>query len=449
MSTFRPIDRRTSYLLPPSVEEWLPQRHLARFVVETVEQLDLSQMTQAYRGSGTVAYHPAMLLALLIYGYATGEYSSRRIERATYESVAFRFIAANQHPDHDTLAVFRGRFLPQIEGLFVQVLQVAQALGLLKLGTIGLDGTKIKANASKHSAFSHGHTLKLEEQLVCEVRELLLLADQADNVPIPDSLDIPEELTQREARLAAIRQARVQIEARAAQRLAEERQEYERKVAARAERSGKKQGRPPDPPPTAAVPDERDQVNLTDPDSRIMKCAGNTFEQAYNAQAAVDAQTHLIVGARLTDAPVDKRQLEPMLQELRKLPAAFGKAKTLLADAGYFSVRNVEACEHAQFIPLIAIDRQAHHLHWGERHRAAPPPPDGSNALARMRHRLKTPEGRACYALRKCTPEPVFGIIKSVMRFRQFSLRGLQKVQGEWRLVAMSWNIKRMFSLTA
>jgi transposase/IS5 family transposase len=430
------------------VEEWLPDRHLARFVVETVEQMDLSQMTQAYRGSGTVAYHPAMLLALLIYGYATGECSSRKIERATYESVAFRFIAANQHPDHDTLAVFRRRFLPQIEGLFVQVLQVAQALGLLKLGTIALDGTKIKANASKHAAFSHGHTLKLEEQLTREVRELLLLAEQADNVPIPDSLDIPEELTRREARLAAIRQARAQIEARAAQRQAEEQQEYERKVAARKERTGKKQGRPPDPP-TASGPDQRDQVNLTDPDSRIMKCAGDVFEQAYNAQAAVDADTHLIVGARLTDAPVDKRQLRPMLLELQGLPATFGKAETLLADAGYFSLGNVEACENAQLIPLIAADRQTHHPHWSERHREAPLLADGADALARMRHRLKTPEGRRRYALRKCTPEPVFGIIKSVMRFRQFSLRGLQKVQGEWKLVAMSWNIKRMFALAA
>jgi transposase len=446
MSTFRPIDRGTSYLLPPSVEEWLPERHLARFVVDTVEQMDLSQMTQTYRGSGTVAYHPAMLLGLLIYGYATGEYSSRKIERATYDSVAFRFIAANQHPDHDTLAVFRQRFLPQIEGLFVQVLQVAQTLGLLKLGTIALDGTKIKANASKHNAYSHGHTLKLEEQLTREVRELLLLAEQADNVPIPDSLDIPQELSLREARLAAIREARAQIEARAAQRLAEERQGYERKLAARQERTGKKQGRPPDPP-TAGGPDARDQVNLTDPDSRIMKCAGNLFEQAYNAQAAVATDTHLIVGARLSDAGADARQLEPMLQELQKLPAGFGKAETLLADTGFFSLNNLEACERAKLVPLIALHRQDHHRHWSERHREAPPLVEGADALARMRHRLSSPEGRAMYALRKCTPEPVFGIIKSVMRFRQFSLRGLQKVQGEWKLVAMSWNVKRMFAL--
>lgn len=446
MSTFRPIDRGTSYLLPPSVEEWLPQRHLARFVVETVEQLDLAQMTQAYRGSGTVAYHPALLLGLLIYGYATGEYSSRKIERATYDSVAFRFIAANQHPDHDTLAAFRRRFLPQIEALFVQVLEVAQALGLLKLGTIGLDGTKIKANASKHAALSHGHALKLEEQLTREVRELLLLAEQADNVPIPDSLDIPEELTRREARLEAIRQAREQIEARAAQRLAEERREYERKLAARNERTGKGKGRPPEPP-AAGGPGERDQINLTDPDSRIMQCANGSFEQAYNAQAAVDAQTHLIVAARLTDAPTDVRQLEPMLQELNKLPEALGVARTLLADAGYFSRANLEACERSQLTPLIAVDRQGHNPHWSERHREPAPLSESADALARMRHRLKTPEGRAQYALRKCTPEPVFGIVKSAMRFRQFSLRGLIKVQGEWKLVTLSWNIKRMFAL--
>jgi len=447
MSNFRPIDRGTDYLLPPSVEEWLPERHLARFVAETVEQMDVTEMAHAYRGSGTMAYHPAMLLALLIYGYATGEYSSRKIERATYDSVAFRFIAANQHPDHDTLAAFRRRFLPQIEGLFVQVLQVAQTLGLLKLGTIALDGTKIKANASKHAAVSHGHALKLEAQLSREVHELLLLAEQADNVPIPDSLDIPEELARREARLAAIRAAREQIEARAAKRLAEERQEYERKLAARNARTGKSKGRPPDPPATGG-PDERDQLNLTDPDSRIMPFAAGSFEQAYNAQAAVDAATHLILGARLTDAPVDQRQLEPMLQELQTIPAGVATGATLLADAGYFSIANLEACERSQLTPLIAVDRQAHHPHWSERHRQAPPPPEGADALTRMRHRLKTPEGRALYALRKCTPEPVFGIIKSAMRFRQFSLRGLKRVQGEWKLVAMSWNVKRMFALT-
>jgi transposase len=446
MSNFRPIDRGTSYLLPPSVEEWLPERHLARFVAETVEQMDLREMTQAYRGSGTVAYHPAMLLALLIYGYATGEYSSRKIERATYDSVAFRFIAANQHPDHDTLAAFRRRFLPQIEGLFVQVLQVGQTLGLLKLGTIALDGTKIKANASKHAAFSHGHALKLEEQLRREVHELLLLAEQADNVPIPDSLDIPEELARREARLAAIGKAREQIEARAAKRLVEERQEYERKLAARNARSGKGKGRPPDPP-AANGPDERDQLNLTDPDSRIMKCAAGTFEQAYNAQAAVDVKTHLILGARLIDTSSDRRQLEPMLEELQTIPAGLGAGTTLLADAGYFSIVNVEACERFKLMPLIAMDRQVHHAHWTERHCGPPPLPEDADALARMLHRLKTPEGRAQYALRKCTPEPVFGIIKSAMRFRQFSLRGLKRVQGEWKLVAMSWNIKRMFVL--
>jgi transposase len=449
MSTFRPIDRGTAYLLPPSVEEWLPERHLARFVVETVEQLDLEEMTSAYRGSGSVAYHPAMLLSLLVYGYATGEYSSRKIERATYESVAFRFVAANQHPDHDTLAVFRKRFLPQIERLFVQVLQVARALGLLKVGTVALDGTKVKANASRHSALSYGHAEKLEAQLTQEVRQLLLLAEAADNVPIPDELDIPQELARREQRLAAIRQAKAEIEARAQQRHSAEQLEYEAKVAARqqrAEETGKKpRGRDPQPP--AAGPGPSEQINLTDADSRIMKCAAGSFEQCFNAQAAVDTETMLVVATGLTNAPTDKQQLEPMLETLGQLPENLGAVESVLADAGFFSASNVSACEAALITPFIAAGRDAHHRHWSERHREPPPLPEGADAVQRLRHRLKTLSGRAHYALRKHTVEPVFGIIKSIMRFRQFSMRGLSAARGEWSLVTMAWNMKRMFVL--
>src|SRR6266481_8170680 len=249
MSNFRPINRDTGFLLPPSVDEWLPQRHLARFVVEVIDGLDLSELVKAYRGSGSASYHPAMLLGLLVYGYATRVLSSRAIERATHDSVAFRFIAGNEHPDHNTIAAFRKRFLPQIKALFVEVLRLASAMGMLKMGTVALDGPKVHANASRHSALSYGHAKKIEKQLRKEVQQLLRLAERADGINTPDGMSIPEELERRELRLAAIAAAKAKIEARAEERLEREQAEHQSKLAARAEqekRTGKKpRGRPP------------------------------------------------------------------------------------------------------------------------------------------------------------------------------------------------------------
>src|ERR1700681_2435229 len=219
MNNFRPINRDTGFLLPPSVDEWLPQRHLARFVVEVIDGLDLSELVKAYRGSGSASYHPAMLLGLLVYGYATKTFSSRALERATYDSVAFRFIAGNEHPDHDTIAAFRKRFLEQIKDLFVEVLKLARTMGMLKVGTVALDGTKIHANASRHSALSYGHAKKIEKQLKKEVQQLLKLAERADAKDIPDGMSIPEELERREVRLVAIAEAKAKIEPRADERL--------------------------------------------------------------------------------------------------------------------------------------------------------------------------------------------------------------------------------------
>jgi len=447
MSNFRPIDRDTAFLFPPSVDEWLPQRHLARFVVEVVDGLDLSEMIKAYRGSGSACYHPAMLLALLIYGYATKVFSSRAIERATHDSVAFRFIAANEHPDHDTIATFRKRFLPQIEALFVEVLKLARAMGMLKLGTVALDGTKIHANASRHSALSYGHAKKLEKRLKREVQELLKLAEQADAADIPDGMSIPEELGRREARLAAIAEAKRQIEARVAE---SEQTEYQAKLAARAEkekRTGRKPpGRPPAPP--SGTIGDKEQINLTDEESRIMPVAGGGFDQCFNAQAAVATGSLLIVASDLTQAANDKEQLVPMLGKLKALPKELGRVRRALADTGYLSERNVEQCADAKIEPLIALKRERHHASWRKRFAAAPKaPPQSASPMQKMAHRLKTPRGRKLYALRKQTPEPVFGIIKSAMGFRQFLLRGLQNAKGEWNLVTMSWNIRRMFAL--
>src|SRR4051812_19680780 len=291
MSNFRPINRDLDFLMPPSVDEWLPQRHLARFVVEVIEGLDLRAMTGSYRGSGEASYHPRLLLGLIIYGYATGVFSSRDLERATYDSVAFRYVAANQHPDHDTIATFRRRFLPRIEVLFVQVLGVAREMGVLKLGTVALDGTKLHANASRHSALSYEYAGRIEAQLQAEVADLLAKAEAADQVDVPDGMSIPKELARREARLAAIARAKATIEARAKERHARERAEYEARLKAREAKTaatGKKPGgRPPAPPVEGPLP--TDQVNLTDGASRIMPVAGGGFEQCYNAQAVVAA----------------------------------------------------------------------------------------------------------------------------------------------------------------
>ena len=447
MSNFRPINRDTDFLLPPSVDEWLPERHLARFVAEVVDELDLSPMEKACRGSGSASYHPAMLLGLLIYGYATKVFSSRAIERATHDSVAFRFIAGNEHPDHDTIAAFRKRFLAQIERLFVEVLKLARTMGVLKLGTVALDGTKLHANASRHSALSYGHAKKLEKRFRREVRELLRLAEQADAADVPDGMSIPEELERREARLAAITEAKRKIEAHSRER---SQAAYEAKLEARAERekrTGRKPGGRPPEPPSAQV-DDKAQINLTDEQSRIMPVAGGGFEQCYNAQAAVAADSLLVVAPGVTQAANDKKQLVPMIHKLEALPEELGRARHLLADHGYLSEANVDACAAAQIEPLIALGRERHHPGWRKRFAKGPKaPPASATPMKKMAHRLKTPEGKALYALRKHTPEPVFGIIKTVMDFDQFLLRGFDNVRGEWNLVTMSWNIKRMFAL--
>ena len=449
MSNFRPNDRDTGFLMPPLVDEWLPERHLARFVVEVIASLDLRAMTGSDRGSGEASYHPSLLLGLLVYGYATGVFSSRKLERATYDSVAFRFIAANDHPDHDTIAAFRRRFLKQIEKLFVKVLLLAREMGVLKMGTVALDGTKIHANASRHSALSYEHAGKIEAQLKAEVADLMAKAEAADQADVPEGMSIPEELARREERLAKLAEARATIAARAKERHAREQAEYEAKLAARKAKTaatGKKPGgKPPAPPVEGPLP--TDQVHLTDADSRIMPVAGGGFEQCYNAQAMVAAGSLLVVANDVVQAPNDKLQLRPMLGKVAALPEELGKAETLLADTGYFSEANVQVCAAAGIEPLIAMGRQPHHPSLAERFASAPPSPDNPTPVEVMAHRLKTPEGKKLYGLRKQTPEPVFGIIKSALGFRRFLLRGLDRVRGEWSLVTMAWNMKRMFAL--
>ena len=444
-------DRKKQNLLPPSIDEWLPEGHLSRFVVEIVSMLDVSPMIKVYSGRGSKPFHPGTLLSLLFYGYATGVFSSRRLETATYDSVAFRYICANTHPDHDTIAAFRKRFLAELKPLFLQILLIAREMGVLKVGKISLDGTKVKANASKHRALSWEHACKLDKQLQAEVAELLRQGEQADAEERLDGLDIPEELARRQARLEAIAKAKAELERRAAERYAREQAEYDEKVARRREKerqTGKKtRGKEPKSPTPG--PRKRDQVNLTDEESRIMPVSGGGFEQTYNAQAGVDMDSGLLVEGHVSQQPNDKKELEPALQQLRHLPGKLGNPDALVADSGYYSEANVNTCEQHGIQPYIASGRQAHNPPLGQRHREPPPLPDEADAVDRMRHRLQTEQGRALYARRKTTIEPVFGIIKAVMGFRQFLLRGIDAVSAEWDLVCIAYNIKKLHRLAA
>jgi len=447
---FKDCDRDTLFLMPPSVDDWVPENHLARFVVDIVARLDLSPIKNSYAGRGSDAYPSNIMVAVLFYAYATGVFSSRKIERATYDSVAFRYVAVNTHPDHDTIASFRKRFLKELKVLFVQILLIAHEMGVLKLGSVSLDGTKIKANASKHHALSWGYARKLEKQLKEEIKELLRKAKQADKEDLPDGMNIPEELARRESRLEAIAAAKTQIEQRAAERFATEQQQYKEKLSARKAKekeTGKKpKGRPPTPPEPG--PKSKDQVNLTDSDSRIMPSQGGGFEQAYNGQAAVEIDSMLIVENHITQQTNDKLEVTPAVEDLSRLPDNLGTVDKLLADAGYFSGNNVKECETHDIVPYIAAGRQPHNMPPQDRFIEPEPLTAPADPVTKMKHRLKTIAGRRVYAKRKSTVEPVFGIIKAVMGFRQFFLRGLELVAGEWDLVCIAYNIKRLHALS-
>jgi len=448
---FIQCDRDTLYLMPPSVQDWLPENHLARFVVDIVSQLDLWPLVSAYAGRGSDAYPPGTLLALLFYGYATGVFSSRKLETATYDSVAFRYITANTHPDHDTIATFRKRFLEELKPLFAQILTIAHTMGVCKLGKISLDGTKVKANASKHKALSWGHACKLEKQIHAEVEALLRQAEQADEKELTEAMSIPDELARREQRLESIARAKAEIQQRASERYAKEKEAYDQKMAERKvkeQASGKKpRGRKPKSP--SPGPQKTDQVNLTDEDSRIMPISGGGFEQTYNAQAGVDMDSMFIVENHVTQQPNDKQEIKPALANLAALPDTLGKVDALAADTGYFSENNVKHCEQEHIKPYIATERNKHNQSLNKRfYQPQQPLPENADPVTTMKHRLKTLEGKKLYAKRKSTVETVFGIIKAVIGFRQFLLRGLESVSGEWDLVCIAYNLKRLHVLT-
>lgn len=452
MKTFKPYTPDQLLLLPPALQEWLPEGHLALFLSDVVDHgLDLTPILAAYAtddGRGQPPYHPALLVKLLLYAYCTGKPSSRQIEKATYDEVPYRVLAANQHPDHDTIAAFRQTHLAALAALFTQVLALCQQAGLVKLGHVALDGTKVLANASKHKAMSYGRMPAAERKLEQEIATLLAEAQRVDSAE--DALygkgqrgdELPAELARRESRLAKIRAARAELEAEARVHAAEAAAAAQAKLAAR-ERQTRETGRRPKgrPPkvvdPAQATPAPKAQRNFTDPESRIMKDgATKSYVQAYNAQAAVDGRAQVIVAAAVTQEANDKQQLVPMLTAVEGTCGAAPAAAS--ADSGYFSEAAVTAPALAGTTLYVAVDRQQH----GE---APAPPPDDGTVRGAMRAKLQTAAGHAVYALRKAIVEPVFGQIKGVRGFRRFSFRGLGKVQAEWQLICLTHNLLKLF----
>lgn len=445
---FKTVDYEETLELRISMRECLPVDHLARFIVRVVAQLDLSLIYKQFSALGAPPYAPEILVGLLFYGYATGVFSSRKIERATYESIPFRFIAGNLHPDHSTIANFRKIFLPEIKELFVQILLIAQAMDMLEVGNISLDGSKIHADASKSKAVSYHRLLELESQLQAEVEELFALAEQADAEETPEGMIAEDEIALRQERLAQLIDAKAVLEARAQARYEAEKAEYEAQLRERElkeQQTGRKLGGPQPQPPTPG-PRDKDQYNFTDPDSRIMKNSNNTgFDQHYNVQVAVDQDSLLIVGHSLSNHPNDQQEAMPTLEAI---PAAAGQPQTASLDNGYFSEKNINDIAALGIEPYIATGREPHHKNWREYFAPhSDPPPADATATEKMAYKLRTEVGRAIYRLRKCTVEPVIGIIKEVLGFRQFSLRGLGAAAGEWALVCIAFNLKRLHTM--
>lgn len=473
---FHTCDLDQPYLLPPSLQDWLPEKHLARFVAEVSDELDLSDILADYArkdGRGKAAYHPVMMVRLLLYGYCRGLVSSRKIERATYEDVAFRYLAADRHPDHDTISSFRQTHLESLAGLFTQALQLCEKAGLVKLGHVAIDGTKLKANASKHKAMSYERMNVKEKQLREEVEKLLAQAARTDAVE--DALygkgkagdDLPAELARRDTRLKKIAEAKAALEREARERAVAEKVVVEAKLEERRQKEEAQDkkfgGRPPQvPDPEQARPEAKAQRNFTDPDSRIMMDgATKSFMQAYNAQAAVDSHAQIIVAAALTQDANDKKQLLPMLEQVEKHLGR--KPEHASGDAGYFSEAAVTDPKLEGVDLLVPPDRQKHgelsektgQVVSGVGQAATPPAsqpggespeqPPARSVPEAMREKLRSAPGRAIYKMRKAIVEPVFGQIKERRRLRGFSFRGLEKVAAEWQIMCLTHNLLKLF----
>lgn len=467
------IDHDTPLLLPPNVREWVPEGHMVHFVMDAVQELDLGAARVNHRGTGDAQYPPSMMTGLLIYCYATGTFSSRRIETLTHENVAVRLLCADTHPDHDSICKFRRENAELLSSCFHQVLELAAGSGVMRVGdlTVAMDGTKLLANASRHSAMSHDH---VEKQLILaqeQIAELMAKAEDADSAPLRDGLSVPEEpersgdsqpqaarrvseakqIARREKRIAKLKEAKAALEERARVRFEEEMGAHQEKVAAREakekETSRKSAGKAPKAP--EAGPRPRDQYNFTDPESRIMKDKGG-FQQCYNAQAAVEVESMLVVAAHVTDAANDKEQMVPTLEAVA---SEAGEVARVLVDSGYYSEKAVATVEDSGHGPTVyaATGCQPHGRSVAqlEQQSDPPPPPPEATPAEIMAHRVRCAEGKQLYGLRKQTVEPVFGIIKEAIGFRRFSMRGLAKVNLEWSLVSTAYNLKRLFSLGA
>lgn len=445
---FRTVDYAATLETAIPLADCIPPDHLARFIVDVLPLLDFAPLYARYGARGGAPYAPDMLCGLLVYGDATGVFSARKIERATQESAPFRLLAGNQHPDHDTLAAFRTAFLPALQQLFVPVLLLAQETGLLQLGNSSLDGTKIHADASKSKAVSYQRLTDLELRLRAEIAALFALAEQTDQGRLPDGLVVAEEVARRQDRLTRLAEAKAVLEARAAERTAAEQAAYDARVAAR-EAQTRRTGRPPrgkPPAPPTPGPRAADQDNCTDPESRIMKnCTNQGGDQQYNAQAAVEQSSLLIVGHALSNHPNDYAAVPPTVASI---PAALGTPDAAALDTGYFSAANIRFLAARGIAPYIAPKREAHRRDWQTYFAEPPAPPPGDATLAaQMAYKRTTAAGKAIYRRRKCTVEPVLGSIKEALGFRQFSLRGLALAAGEWCLVCLADNLKRLHTL--
>jgi transposase len=430
--SYRPYYPDEELLLPPSLREWLPEDHLAYFVSDVADNLDLSAMDAVYGNEkrGQPPYDPLMMTKVLLYGYCVGVFSSRRIERRLSEDIAFRILAAGNHPNFRTISDFRKLHIKTLSSLFEQVLTISLEAGAMKVGRVAIDGTKIKANASKHKAMSYDRMQEKEKQIKAEVRQLLEQAEAADaeeDARHGKDLrgdELPEELQRRESRLNKIREAKKAVEARAREK-------------------AKSEGADP----KEAKPKDKDQYNFTDPESRIMKGADG-FVQGYNAQAVVEPDLQLIVGQTVVDATNDKQQLIPMIGIMEEQSGQ--RPKEVLADSGYCSEKNLEQLEASdkpedRIIGYVATERQKHDEYRTPCPRG--PLPKDATRVDRMKRKLKTKAGKAVYAARKTIVEPVFGQIKHARGFRQFLMRGIDKVRGEWALVCLTHNILKIHRL--
>jgi transposase len=443
MSKFVEADQSQPFLLPPDIRDWVPEDDLAHFVLEAVERVDISKFRVNVRGTGSAQYHPRMMLALLIYAYANGIFGSRRIERATYRDIGVRFLTADLHPDHDTIAKFRRENLEVFTECFLQVLLLAKELKLLKVGTVSVDGTKVDANASKHRSLRYDRASALVEQLEADIAELVAQAEAADSEDVADPQSLPEALSKRERLKAQLDEACARLEDQARARAEQERPQYEEKVKAREQRKGRRKGGKPKPPDEKPKDDE--QTNLTDPDSSLMrKNKRSEYRQSYNVQAVVDATgSQLVLGHRVSQCASDRNELAA---DVATIDLQVGQPTVVLADNGYANGDDVAAVQAAGIEVLVATGRTDTEREYDFR-----PPRDPKAApqttapwIEAMQEKLATEAGRDTYRLRQQTVEPVFGIVKQVLGFRQFLLRGLSKVDTEWCLVMLAYNCKRL-----